>query len=169
MKSGQWNPNILLIRKQKRIQCFLSSPLLRRTPCRKGQKGFCKMQNKEQTVPGCECCEAHEQEQRESSPAKGRVAQRHAPMPVPPPWQVATAFLFMSRGIIQKPVSAIYQDTLCAVCLCYLFLILQYLELLQEWFLTSKPARYCSGLGFTTGISGSPMLFQGNKVIQTLN
>lgn len=169
MKSGQWNLNILLIRKQKRIQCFLSSPLLQRTLCRKGQKGICKMQNKEQPVPGCECCEA--QKQRESSPAKGRVAQGHAPVPVPSPWQVATAFVLMGRGIIQKPVSAAYQG----FRICFLL----YVCVTFSW--SSSISSCCrngsclpsqqgtaQGLAFTTGISGSPTLFQGNKVFQTL-
>lgn len=165
IKSGQWNLNILLIRKQKRIQCFLTSPLLQRTPCRKGPKGFCKMQNKEHDCPWVRVPWGPQAGTEGKQPSQGQSGSETRS------WQVATAFLPMSRGIIQKPVTATYQG----FRMCFVL----YVCVTFSW--SSSVSSCCrngsrlpsqqgttQGLAFTTGVSGSPSLFQGNTVFQTL-
>lgn len=150
MKSGQWNLNILLIRKQKRIRCFLTSPPLQRTLCRKGPKGFCKMHNKEHDCPWVWVLWGPQAGTEAKQPSQGQSGSG-TPSPACPSTPAGSySFPPHEQGNnIETSHCNLpgFQDMLCAVCLCHLFLILQYLQLLQEWFLTSKSAQ---GLAFTT-------------------
>lgn len=129
-----------------------NSPLLQKTPCRKGSKGFCKMQNKQHECPWVWV-------PRGATSRTGGQAVLGHPRPEwlrdtllclflhpagscsSPPWAGESC---RNQTLQHTRVSA-YD---CAVCLCYLFLMPQHLQLLQECSLTSKPARYYSGTSF---------------------